>query len=253
MEVLLAKSYNESLDPRGWLMSEKLDGVRAYWTGDHFETRTGKPIPAPPWFALGLPAVALDGELWIGRGRFDETVGIVRRLDAGDAWRAVRYMVFDAPDLRAPFAVRLAWLAANLGACQAGYASIVRHAPCRDRADLADYLRAIEALGGEGVMLRDPASYYEHRRSATLLKVKTFHDDDAIIIGHAPGKGRHLGRLGALVARFASGVTFEVGTGLTDAQREDPPAIGERIIVRFQALTKSGAPRFPVFAGVRAD
>ena len=102
-------------------------------------------------------------------------------------------------------------------------------------------------------MLRRPASMYESRRSSTLLKVKRFHDCEATIIGHEPGKGRHKGRLGALVVQLPNGIRFACGTGLSDAQRDLPPAVGETINVKFQEWTDAGVPRFPVFVGVRRD
>lgn len=55
-------------------------------------------------------------------------------------------------------------------------------------------------------MLRDPESKYENRRSKSLLKVKTFYDDEATVIAHRPGTGRCQGMLGALTVRNTHGV-----------------------------------------------
>jgi DNA ligase-1 len=99
-------------------------------------------------------------------------------------------------------------------------------------------------------MLRQPGSLYETGRSSTLLKVKTFHDADARVIDHIPGRGRHKGRLGALLVQLADGTTFSVGTGFTDAQRASPPPIGATITFRYQELTDGGVPRFPSFVRV---
>ncbi len=106
-------------------------------------------------------------------------------------------------------------------------------------------LDRIAALGGEGLMLREPGSRYEAGRSPTLLKVKRFHDAEARVIEHLPGTGRHRGRLGALLVAMPDGTTFSVGTGFTDAQRERPPEVGTLITFRFQELTDRGVPRFP--------
>jgi DNA ligase-1 len=114
-------------------------------------------------------------------------------------------------------------------------------------------LDRITALGGEGLMLRQPGSQYETGRSATLLKVKRFQDADARVIEHLPGTGRHRGRLGALLVVLPDGTTFSVGTGFSDAERERPPAVGSLITFRYQELSDRGVPRFPSFVRNRSD
>ncbi len=64
--LLLAESWDFVTDPAGWWLSEKLDGVRAYWDGQQFWSRLGNLYHAPGWFVAGLPNVPLDGELWLG-------------------------------------------------------------------------------------------------------------------------------------------------------------------------------------------
>lgn len=251
--LLLAESWNPENDPRGWWLSEKLDGVRAYWDGKQFLSRNGNRYLAPPWFTLGLPATPLDGELWIGRKQFQRTVSIVRRSDGAGLWREVRYLVFDAPAVAQPFEQRLATVKQALAAGQPPFALLLHQEVCRSREHLDSALSKVEQLGGEGAMLRRPASMYEPRRSSTLLKVKRFLDCEAVVVDHQPGKGRHKGRLGALLVELPNGTRFNCGTGLSDAQRDLPPAIGETITVKFQELTDGGIPRFPVFAGVRRD
>ena len=79
--LLLAQSWDNALDLTDWWMSEKLDGVRAYWDGKRFLSRQGNEYHAPEWFVAGLPATPLDGELWIDRKKFQRTVSIVRRQE----------------------------------------------------------------------------------------------------------------------------------------------------------------------------
>ncbi len=251
--LLLAESWNSDTDPIGWWLSEKLDGVRAYWDGHQFLSRNGNVYHAPPWFTQGLPETSLDGELWVGRKQFQRTVSIVRRSDACESWRDVRYLIFDAPTLAQPFEQRLEAVTALLITHQPPFALALAQSVCRSAEHLTQELNRIEAFGGEGLMLRQPASLYESRRSSTLLKVKRFQDCEAVVMGHEPGKGRHKGRLGALLLQLPSGIRFACGTGLSDAQRELPPALGETVTVKFQELTNGGVPRFPVFAGVRSD
>jgi len=251
--LLLAESWTPETDPSGWWLSEKLDGVRAYWNGREFLSRNGNRYAAPEWFTQGLPSTPLDGELWIARRQFQRTVSIVRRGDESDLWREVRYLIFDAPAVIQPFEQRLASVKQVLASGHPPYALLLQQEVCRSREHLQIALGRIETLGGEGLMLRQPASMYEPRRSSTLLKVKRFRDCEALVVGHEPGKGRHKGRLGALVVELPNGTRFNCGTGLSDAQRELPPAVGETITVKFQELTDGGVPRFPVFAGVRRD
>ena len=149
-------------------MSEKLDGVRAYWDGKALISRLGNPFHAPDWFLAGLPDVPLDGELWIGRKAFQRTVGIVRRqdqirpLEGGDA---------SSPSTPrrspGPFEERLAFVRDHVRAASA------RPMPGRTSTRPAqglDHLRAelarVEALGGEGLMLRQPGSALRGRAVA---------------------------------------------------------------------------------------
>lgn len=252
-ELLLAESWNGELDPSGWWLSEKLDGVRAYWDGNCFLSRNGNPFMAPEWFTRGLPNTPLDGELWIGRKLFQRTVSIVRRSDASDLWKDVRYLIFDTPTLARPFEQRLQALAEIVQSHQPQFAQVLVQRVCQNRKHLDDELERIEVLGGEGLMLRLPGSLYVAGRSDTLLKMKSFLDCEATVISQEPGKGRHKGRLGALSVELANGIRCQVGTGFTDAQREKPPAVGTVIRLKYQELTDDGVPRFPVFAGMRTD
>ncbi|PRP94850.1 DNA ligase [Enhygromyxa salina] len=250
--LLLAHRW-EQQDPTGWWMSEKLDGVRAYWDGKGFVSRLGNGYLAPAWFTEGLPNFPLDGELFAGRGRFAQAVSIARRADAGEAWRSLSFVIFDGPGASGGFEARIAELEEHFRASPWAHASVLAHRVCTGLADLNAELKRVEALGGEGLMLRKPGSAYVAGRSDTLLKVKTFLDTEARIVGYQPGTGRHKGRLGALMLELPNGTRFKVGTGLSDAERDNPPAVGEIITVRYQELTDAGVPRFPSYIGVRGD
>ncbi|MBW2731197.1 MAG: DNA ligase [Deltaproteobacteria bacterium] len=252
-KVLLAQRWDSSTRIEGWWISEKLDGVRAYWDGQQFLSRQGNVYWAPTWFVADLPEEPLDGELWVGRKRFQQTVSIVRRQDESDHWKEVRYLVFDAPDHDGGFEERLEHVKSIFAGSQPEYAHVVAHERCRDATHLQEELSRVEALGGEGLMLRQPASRYVAGRSATLLKVKSFHDAEGRVKEHLPGMGKHEGRLGALRMEAKDGTLFSVGTGFSDAEREDPPAIGALVTFRFQELTDAGVPRFPSYVGVRHD
>ena len=251
--LLLAERWDNSQDLAGWWLSEKLDGVRAYWDGKVLISRLGNSFHAPDWFLTGLPETPLDGELWIGRKAFQRTVGIVRRQDKTDLWKQVRYVAFDAPAFDAAFEGRLAAVRAHIERYRPPYLSAHEHAVCTDLDHLRAELARIEALGGEGLMLRQPESRYEVGRSLTLLKVKTFHDAEARVLEHLKGAGRHKGRLGALLVELSDGTQFSVGTGFSDAERGAPPPVGSVITFRYQELSDGGVPRFPSYVGVRSD
>lgn len=251
--LLLAHTWEHDSDLSGWWISEKLDGVRGYWDGKVFRSRQGHVYHAPAWFTEHLPNVVLDGELWLDRKAFQRTVSIVRRHDATELWREIQFVVFDAPALAEPFEARQEFLRETLNHPQLRYAQCLAQERCRDAAHLQSELARITALGGEGLMLRQPGSRYEVGRSSTLLKIKTMIETDAYVIEHLPGEGRHRSRMGALLVQLANGTTFNVGTGFTDAQREDPPAVGSIITVRYQELTDRGVPRFPSFLRIRRD
>ncbi len=247
--LLLAETWNAKTNVAGWWLSEKLDGVRAFWDGAQFLSRQGNVFHAPHWFTASLPSVPLDGELWLARKEFQRTVSIVRRHDQSARWREVRFLVFDAPALAEPFEERVAYLRDLFAGRQPHYGELLVHERCQSATHLDAELARIEALGGEGLMLRQPGSRYEAGRSTTLLKVKRFKDAEALVMAHLPGNGRHRGRLGALLVELADGTTFSVGSGLSDAQREHPPAVGSLIAFRYQELSDRGVPRFPTFVG----
>jgi DNA ligase-1 len=249
--LLLAERWDGVMNLAGWWMSEKLDGVRAYWDGKVFQSRLGNILHAPDWFCAGLPDEPLDGEFWIDRKKFQRTVSIVRRQDKSDLWKEVRFRVFDAPAAADAFEQRLKAIARIIQKNQPPYAFAHEQELCTDLNHLRRELARVEALGGEGLMLRQPGSRYAAGRSATLLKIKSFHDAEARVVGHEPGAGRHKGRLGALLVELADGTRFSVGTGFSDAERGNPPPVGSTITFRYQELTDRGVPRFPSFINIR--
>jgi len=251
--ILLAHKWEPEINLIGFWISEKLDGVRAYWDGKQFVSRLGNRFRAPAWFVEGLPAFPLDGELWGGRKKFQRTVGIVKRQDENDLWRELMFVVFDAPSHDAGFEDRIAHAKVILDVSTCKFVRVLEQERCVDHDHLKRELARVEALGGEGLMMRKPGSRYEIGRSTTLYKVKTFHDDEAIVVGYAPGQGKHKGRTGALILEMPDGTRFNAGTGLSDAERATPPPIGSLVTYRYQELSDSGVPRFPSYVGVRID
>ena len=247
---MLAHRWDEKTDPTGWYMSEKLDGVRAIWTGEQLQTRTGKKLHAPAWFIKDLPATPLDGELTLGRGQFQQTVGIVRQHN-GD-WTNIQYHIFDVIDFEKTYSEREGILINDIFPSELEHCRLTTQMLCRNGTrELYDFLQSLENRGAEGIMLRNPDSLYQQKRSRDLLKVKSHKSAEATVIGYTDGKGKHTGVIGALQCKDDNGKSFKLGTGLSDAERQNPPAIGERVTYQYFELTQAGAPRFPVYITTR--
>jgi len=248
---MLAHTWNEETDIKNWWMSEKLDGVRGYWTGDQLISKAGNPIYAPKWFTQNFPSFPLDGELWMGRNQFSEVVSIVKTIDADKEWEKIRYMIFDSPHLKKGLEKRLAlaknWFKQNPNP----YVEFIQQEICIDKNHLKRKLKNIESKGGEGLILRKPGSSYINGRSYDMLKVKSFDDDEATVIQHFKGKGRNSARMGSILVEMKNGIRFKIGTGFTDAERNHPPPIGSIITFKYYGFTKSGVPRFASFLRIR--
>ena len=252
----LAQSITALTAPvaRHWV-SEKYDGVRAWWDGRSLRTRQGHRIATPAWFTANWPKAAMDGELWAGRGQFETASGTVQSLVPSDAaWQAMRFLVFDLPEQPLPFGQRLGLLRQLQS--QAPSHACWRMVPqwrVNNLADLHSQMRQRHAQGAEGLMLHDSDALHASGRTAALLKYKPLDDAEAVVIGHVPGKGKHTGRLGALIVRQADGVEFRIGTGFTDLERAAPPAIGQVVTYTHHGITAMGVPRFASFVRVRSD
>ena len=242
-DLILAGEYSGQ-DVHGWAMSEKLDGVRAYWDGHQLISRAGHPFHPPAGFLADYPPWPLDGELYSTRGAFEHISGSVRRAD-GD-WTGIHLHVFDVPQASGTLYQRLATLHDWLQDHPQARIRLIPQIPIRDPAQVNAALRSIEAAGGEGVMLRDPARPYHGGRSPYLLKHKSAHDAECTVIAHHAGTGRNAHRLGALTCENTHG-KFRIGSGFSDAEREHPPAIGSTITYRYRGYTQKGTPRFATY------
>lgn len=243
--IELLSPASADMDPTGYLVSEKFDGVRAIWDGRGLRFRSGRPIAAPSWFTEGWPDTTLDGELWGGRGRFDVTSASARRSVPDEAqWRALRLMVFDLPGAAGGFAQRAARIEALVRASASSALVAVDQQVMADRAALQQRLDSVVRGGGEGLVLHRADAAWVAGRSTAVLKLKPLHDAEAQVLAIEPGRGRLAGLMGALRLRNAAGIEFRIGTGFTDEQRRDPPAVGSWIAYTHRGHTPSGVPRF---------
>ncbi|KAJ3243937.1 hypothetical protein HDU77_010122 [Chytriomyces hyalinus] len=255
--LLLAHKYDaEKTDPSGYWVSEKLDGIRTFWDHERgqFFSRLGNPFTAPHWFKEAMPKhLSLDGELFAGRGKFVETISVVKTLNSPD-WEKVEYHIFDSPSMTdLTFEARMDQLKQVVSSSNCKHLKLLPQERVESKEHVKKLLKQIESKGGEGLMLRKPGSLYVGKRSSTLLKVKSFYDAEAVVIAHEPGRGKNSRVTGSLRCRMESGKEFRIGTGLSDSDREAPPKIGAIVTYRFQELTRDGIPRFPSFVGERVD
>ena len=252
--LLLAQVYRPGLPLQDYWVSEKYDGVRGFWDGRTLRTRGGETVQAPAWFTAGWPEVPMDGELWAGRGRFSHAQSTTRQQQPGDvAWRQIRFMVFDLPGDKGTFDQRLPALNALVESLGQPWVQAVPQRRVANDAALQALLHRTVRAGGEGLMLHRGASLYRAGRSDDLIKVQTHEDTEARVVAHLPGKGRHAGRLGALLVETPSGQRFRLGAGFSDADRERPPPVGSWVTYRFRGTHDGGLPRFASFVRERED
>ena len=255
--LLLANVLGPHVDVTQYLVSEKFDGVRAVWDGKTLRFRSGRDVPAPAWWLAKLPATPLDGELWLARGKFAELSGIVRTSSAVDTdWQRVNYLIFELPDeagTLGTFEQRYSRIREVVAKAQWASLQVVEQTRVADRTELKRRLDRVVKAGGEGLMLHLANAPYVTGRSDVLLKLKPLLDTEATVVRHIPGKGRNAGRLGALEVRTRDGILFRLGTGFSDAQRDNPPPLGSLVTYTYRDVTPSGKPRFASFLRVRDD
>ena len=255
-DLLLAGVYGweGKQDLTQYWVSEKYDGVRASWDGERLRFRSGRLVAAPAWFVAGMPKVALDGELWLGRNKFARLAGIVKKtVPVEEEWRQVRFMIFELPGAAGSFTERIAQMRRLVDAAGVPWLQVVEQFRVSDNKALRQRLDEMVRLGGEGLMLHRAEALYHGGRSQDLLKVKQWLDSEAKVIGHRPGTGKYQGMMGALEVETEDGLRFLLGTGFSEDERRQPPPLGATITYRYTGLTASGLPRFPAFLRIRQE
>jgi len=244
--LLLLKTYKDQ-NISGWVMSEKLDGVRAYWNGKELISRGGKVIHAPAYFIHDFPSFELDGELWTKRNDFDHIASIVRDKMPSKEWHQITYNIFEVPHAKGGLFERLK----RVKPYESERLKIIAQKKTVSKEEMRHFLKEVESKGGEGIVVRDPEAPYIAKRTSKVLKVKSFLDTECKVLGYTVGKGKFSGMMGALKCRLPNGVNFKIGTGFSHEERKNPPEIGSMVTFKYKEMTKNGKPRFPVFLRVR--
>jgi DNA ligase-1 len=253
-KIQLASIYQDNIDIQQYWISEKLDGVRGYWNGTNIISRQGNIFNTPKWFTKDFPKTPLDGELWIGRENFELVSGIVRQHKANDQdWQKITFMIFDLPTSKNTFSERVQQMKEIINQSNSPYLQMIEQQKVANNTQLQQLLSNVLNSGGEGLMLHRGEAYYQTKRSKDLMKLKKYQDAEAVVIDHLQGKGRNAERLGVLLVKTQEGIIFKIGTGFSDAERENPPAIGETITYKYIGKTKNGVPRFASFMRIRKE
>jgi DNA ligase-1 len=271
--------------PIGWYATEKYDGIRGLWTGEYMVARpttknkitSGKIFNyCPEWFIHLLPqGISLDGELWMGRGQFQNVAGL-SNLKISDKnnkekldkiWKQVKYMVFDIPsEKNKPYVERIQILKKLIDdiTIKYGYNCPIVYSNTTyidSEETLTNTFKQYTDNGAEGLIIKEPNALYENKKSKFMLKIKIHEDGEAIVIGFEEGKGRLNGLLGSLKCKLKNGKTFNIGSGLNDIIRKEynnPDSIyyiplNSIVNFSYMEITNDGIPRHPIYRGIRTD
>tara|TARA_B100000963_G_scaffold359069_1_gene385323 strand:+ start:7986 stop:9812 length:1827 start_codon:yes stop_codon:yes gene_type:complete len=287
LKFMLAKDYIQGKhDVTGWYMSEKFDGYRACYCpkDNHFYSRQNKPFNAPEWFLQAMPPRLMDGELWIGRNRFQDMGAVRKKVPLDEEWLNITFQVYDMPEHPGPFSERIKELSKMVKLAQAKWNRkrtefeypfnkldcplvLAKQIPLQSLDHLDQVYKEVLQQEGEGVMLKDPNSPYEGKRSSLLLKYKPNFDEEAIIIDYKPGQGKYTGMLGGFICKpLINHDTYSsidededhifAISGMDDAVRESyqhTHPIGTIISYEHSGKTNKGKPRFGRYTRIRTD
>ncbi len=259
----LAKLFPEKGIKRisDYYVSEKLDGVRAYWDGENLLSKKGNKFIVPNWFIKDLPkSKKLDGELWISRGQFQETISIVKTqtksTEQEKNWKKIKFKLFDIHN-GSVFEQRYKDLLLLEKKINKPHVSVIKQFTILSEKELFNKLESIVKAGGEGLILHKKKSLYNIGRTNDVFKLKPSYDAEATVLSQQKGNGKYKGLLGAITVKLNNStahnllekfkdteIIFKIGTGFTDEQRKNPPKIGDIITFKYIGFTNSGIPKF---------
>ena len=252
-DLFLLKTYDDSKDVIGWVMSEKLDGIRGFWTGKELLTRGGVKLTPPKWFIKNYPPFAIDGELWTKRNDFENISSIIRSKNSKQRWKSVSHNIFEVPSQSGGLLKRLSVLKEYLRENPNPYLKILPQTVINAKGQVADFLKEVSADKGEGVVVRNPNTLYQTGRLSSALKVKQYLDTECTVLEILPGKGKYQNMMGSVLCQTDSGKKLKIGSGFKDKDRSNPPAIGSKITFKYYGFTKKGSFKYPVYLRVRQE
>jgi DNA ligase 1 len=250
IELQKPKVYDKQKhEINNWLMSEKLDGIRAYWDGKDLYTKNGNKIYVPIWFIKNFPNFELDGELWSKRNDFENIQNIVLDKIPSSKWKEITYNIFEVPNAKGNFEERLSIIENYLDKNPNNPIKIIPQIRCKNQENLERYLQELVNKKAEGIIIKNPNIEYFTGRSDEILKVKKFEDDEALVIG-LNYKNK---KFKSLKVKLENEVVFNLGGGFSDKERLKPPKIGDIVTFKYYGFTKNNKPKFASFLRVRKE
>lgn len=220
-----------------------------------------------------LPDGTYLGECWCPDLPFNEISGLFRRRETTEETSRLQFVVFDyitpcewdADASDVPYGNRVArlppaffdiaqgrapiWSAGSFGYIAETWANTTAQDVCN---------KLVEAGGYDGLILRDPYGHWRKGDRGTggeIIKIKRRLSFDLEVVGWEFGKGKHAGKMGALVVDF-KGKPLRVGTGFTDEEREcgaDNDFLGLIVEIAAMDYSSEGLLREPRYKGIRHD
>lgn len=244
----------QNIDPSRYLISEKLDGMRAYWDGKQLFAKSGKPIHAPKWFLENFPPFELDGELWSNRNEFEKIISIIKNHNRQEAWKDLKFNIFEVPNQKGNLSARLQVIKNYLSIHHAPYIRIIPQYQFTKLEEITHFFHQIKHDGGEGIILRKNDTPYLTGRDRSALKFKVFFDSECMIKGYEKGAGKYAKVMGSIICEdIISKQIVKIGSGFSDLMRANPPKVGTIITYKYYQKTKNNHPKHPVFLRIRDD
>jgi len=267
-DMKIPKKLSENPPPIGWYMSEKLDGYRAQYNPETktFVSRQNKPFNAPKWFVDQMPNEYFDGELYCGRGNF-QNMGVVRKkVPVDEEWQQITYCIYDAPKHSGTFEERYKYIL-SFDFQSSPNINMLTHCKVNDIVSMKKFYEKILENKGEGIMLNNPDAKYEGKRTPHLLKYKPSFDAEAIIIGYKEGTNKYEGMLGSFICQPIidnDGQKYKDEnlehifniSGMDDEIRKNyrqTHPFDTIITYEYSDITNKGKPRFARYLRIRED
>lgn len=249
LDIVKPSIYNKNYhNIDNWIMSEKLDGIRAIWTGKELLTKNGNKINVPEFYTKDFPSFMLDGELWTQRDDFENIQSIVLSQNSSKFWENISYNIFEVPNQVGNFYSRLKILEDFLKNNPNKFIKIIPQIKIANKEHINKFMDEILKNKGEGIIIRNPFLDYEKGRSQNILKVKTFFDVEGEVISYNYNKNK---LFKSLNLKLKDGTIFKLGGGFSNKDRENPPKIGSYVTFKYYGLTKNNKPKFASFLRVR--
>lgn len=251
LDIQKPKVYNENQHKiNNWIMSEKLDGIRAYWNGKKLLSKNGNKIYIPKELIKNYPSFHLDGELWTKRNDFENIQSIVLDKTPTKKWKEITYNIFEVPNQKGNFNQRIKVLKDWIKTNKNTNIRVIRQVKCKNKKHLNSYLKTLLDKKAEGVIIKNPNISYFTGRNKNILKVKKFKDMEGKVIAINYNINNKFKSLKILLK---NNIEFNLGGGFTNEEKINHPKIGDTVTFKYYGLTKYKKPKFASFLRIRKE